>query len=232
MHIQRLICLCTSMLLAGACGGDNSSSTDPTSEGDSADSSTTVTETDPSSATETETSPTTEEPTTEAPTTEEPTTDGPTTEAPTTEEPTTEEPTTDDPTGGQEVLPPTNSEELLAWLQNGEYEWWPSDSIHDSDGPHFGQVQTFFNPALHDSFEAANPAHPVGAATVKRLLGDGDATGWSVAVKTQDDSDGGNGWYWFEFYEGSVYGDGNGVGLCTNCHSGGNDYVLTPFPLL
>jgi len=221
MHIQSIICLGTSLLLVGGCGGDTSNSTDATSEAGTTDTSTTnvATGTDSEATGETQSSET------------EATTDGPTTEDPTTEDPTTEDPT-DDPTEGQEVLPPTDSAELLIWLQNGEYEWWPSDSVHESNGPHFGQVQTFFNPALHDSFEADDAAHPAGAATVKRLLGGGNATGWSVAVKTQDDSDGGNGWYWYEYYEGNTFADGNGIGLCTNCHSGGKDYVLTPFPLL
>ncbi len=233
------------LVLVTACGSEPSTSTDGTTDvttagteqttaGETTESGGETSETDGSTEAPTTDGPTTDGPTTEDPTTEDPTTEDPTTEDPTTEDPTTdatEDPTTEDPTEGGEVLPPTNSDELLVWLQNGEYEWWPSDSLHDSNGPHFGQVQTFFNPALHDSFEADEPMHPAGAATVKRLYGNGNATGWAVMVKIQDDSDNGNGWYWYEYYNGSTYADGTGVGLCTNCHSGGKDYVLTPFPL-
>ncbi len=221
MRLQALVFLSACSLLA-ACGDDPSTSSDSTSQASASETEpTTDATTDPTDPTE---GPTTENPTTDGPTTEDPT------EGPTTENPTTDGPTTDDPTGG-DVLPPTDSAELLLWLENGEYEWWPSDSVHESTGPHFGEVQTFFNPALFDSFEADNAMHPTGAAAVKRLYGDGNQTGWSVMVKVQDDSDGGNGWYWYEYYNGNTYADGTGQSLCYGCHSGGQDYILTPFPL-
>ena len=53
----------------------------------------------------------------------------------------------------------------------------------------------------------------------------------SVSVKTAPASDGGQGWYWYEIYNDSVFGDGNGDATCVGCHSAGQDYVRSPFPL-
>jgi hypothetical protein len=69
---------------------------------------------------------------------------------------------------------------------------------------------------------------------VKELYGNGTTTvtGWAVAVKTGVRSDDGAGWYWYEVLStragASPVADGNGVSLCTGCHAGGKDYVLTP----
>ncbi|MCA9718899.1 MAG: hypothetical protein KC468_29795 [Myxococcales bacterium] len=136
-------------------------------------------------------------------------------------------------TGADDQLPPTNSGELRPWLDDGGYLGWTAESApHDSAGPHFGTVRTYVNQALLDSLDAQDATHPQGAAAVKELYGDGDAVlGWSVAIKTQADSAMGDGWYWYEVYNGSVFGDGLGDGTCTGCHGGGLDYVLTPYPL-
>lgn len=135
--------------------------------------------------------------------------------------------------GDPQPLPPTNGAELVPWLQAGEYLDWQAESgVHPSTGPHFGGVRTFVNDVLYASLEAGATSHPAGSAAIKELYGAGDAVlGWSVEIKLQDDSAGGDGWYWYEGYQDSVYADGNGEGICTGCHGGGNDYVLTPFPL-
>lgn len=135
--------------------------------------------------------------------------------------------------GGVDQVPPIDAAQLLPWLESGEYLGWPGESgVHPSTGPHFGGVWTYVNDALYQSLESGAPTHPMEAATVKELYGDGDTVrGWSVMVKVQADSASGDGWYWYEIYDGSVYGDGTGLGICTGCHGGGSDYVLTPFPL-
>lgn len=141
--------------------------------------------------------------------------------------------TGDATTGAAEESPPTNSAELLPWLEAGEYLTWAAESEpHVSAGPH-GTVRTFINGALLASFEAGLAAHPQGAASVKELYtAGGQPDGWAVMVKVQPDSAGGAGWYWYELLGGDVYADGTGVGLCTGCHGGGGvDLVLTPFPL-
>ncbi|NJK32822.1 MAG: hypothetical protein HC927_10670, partial [Deltaproteobacteria bacterium] len=89
----------------------------------------------------------------------------------------------------------------------------------------------FVDPCLAASLEAGNAEHPVGSATVKELYGDGDAVlGYSVMVKLEAGAEG-DGWYWYEEYQGNVYADEQGAGLCTGCHSGGVDYFLSPWPL-
>jgi hypothetical protein len=136
--------------------------------------------------------------------------------------------------------PPTEEAALAAWLAAGHYKGWPSESgLHPSTGPHFGDVRTFVNPTLHDSLEAGNAAHPKGAATVKELYGGGvELKGWSVIIKGFDNSTmqaAGDGWYWYESYDGSVYASSFGAGLCVGCHAASHpdfkDHVLTPFPL-
>lgn len=149
-----------------------------------------------------------------------------------------------DTNGGDDGLPaaaedpdplvvPTNSDDLLEWLVAEPYLDWPSESgIHRSTGPHFGDVQTWVTPALLDSLEAGNAEHPAGSATVKELYGSGsERRGWSVSVKLADLSQGGEQWYWYEWFNGSIVASGDGISVCTGCHSGGQDFVLTPIPL-
>ena len=136
--------------------------------------------------------------------------------------------------GAVDQLPPLGStDELLAWLESEAYLGWAAESgIHPSAGPHGGQVRTFVNDALLGSLAGGDLAHPQGAAAVKELWGDGNTrVGWAVEVKVAAESQGGDGWYWYEKIDQTVYGGDVGVALCTNCHGGGVDYVLTPYPL-
>lgn len=132
---------------------------------------------------------------------------------------------------------PTDAESLLPWLVAEPYLDWPGESgIHASTGPHFGNVRAWIHPSLEQSLAAGAEQHPAGVATVKELYGDGQTQGqtrrgWSVSVKASDDSAGGDGWYWYEWYDGEVLASGDGFSACTECHGGGADFVLTPFPL-
>ncbi|MEM6996074.1 MAG: hypothetical protein AAF721_36545 [Myxococcota bacterium] len=130
-------------------------------------------------------------------------------------------------------IPQGDPAALLDWLGGGGYLDWEAESaVHDGTGPHFGAVRTYFTEDLIASLTAENTEHPAGSATVKELSGSGDRViGWSVSIKTADDSDDGNGWYWYEYFEGSVIAEGDGISICTGCHAGGRDYVLSPFPL-
>jgi hypothetical protein len=132
-------------------------------------------------------------------------------------------------------IPPTESSALFAWLGSGAYERWTAEStIHPSAGPHGGDVRTYVNDALLGSL-AEGSAQPEGAAAVKELYSAGQLRGWAVGVKTEPDSAGGDNWYWYENFSvtdpANPVAAGLGVGLCSNCHEGGLDYVLTPFPL-
>jgi hypothetical protein len=137
--------------------------------------------------------------------------------------------------GSAEQLPPTESSALFAWLGSGAYETWTAESaIHPSAGPHGGDVRTYVNDALFDSL-SSGANHPAGAAAVKELYSGAELQGWAVGVKTAPDSAAGDNWYWYEIFSvtdpSNPVAAGLGVGLCSNCHAGGQDFVLTPFPL-
>lgn len=126
-------------------------------------------------------------------------------------------------------------DELQPWLAAGEYEDFEAESeVHASSGPH-GRVRTFLSPGLSESL-AAGGDHPLGVAAVKELY-DGDAlNGWVVSVKIADDSAGGENWYWYEVFDPAPDATpavaGTGANNCVDCHgSGGQDYILTPYPL-
>ena len=157
---------------------------------------------------------------------------------------TTDEPgTTGDPsagestgdTGAAQELPPIESAEVLeAWLADGSYKTWAAESsVHPSTGPHGGNVRTFVNAVALASLAADNAEHPKDSATVKELYGGGvdEIIGYAVSLKTAPESQGGGTWYWYERVNANIYADGLGVGLCTGCHGGGADYILTPYPL-
>lgn len=136
--------------------------------------------------------------------------------------------------GGARAEAPTESAELLPWLEKGAYREWSAESgIHRSEGPHFGRVRTFFSPRLVQSMGGTGGGHPRGVAAVKELYGSvsEEVIGWAVAVKKDFPSADGAGWYWYEVMRGMVYADGRGAGQCVGCHMRGVDFILTPWPL-
>ena len=139
---------------------------------------------------------------------------------------------------------PTDTDDLFAYLVGREYESFANreSGLHPSRGPHvkFGNpVRVFMSDDMVASLEAGNASHPAGSSIVKELYLPDGATleGWAVMVKTQDETDDGNGWFWYEVVsttDPTRLGGGeagNGVRLCTGCHVTGRDYVLTTFPL-
>jgi hypothetical protein len=142
--------------------------------------------------------------------------------------------------GGEPLLDndvPADPDALFEFLSSGEYTKFASESAaHASEGPHDGDVRVFLNPALEDSLAAGNGSHPKGAAAIKELgVQDGSPTGWAVFVKTAEDSAGGDGIYWYEIFSTTDGSDppysGNGLDACKGCHSGGNDFYLSAYPL-
>lgn len=150
---------------------------------------------------------------------------------PTTGEATTGEATT----GAAEELPPIDSADALeAWLAGGAYKQWAAESkVHASTGPHGGNVRTYVNAIALGSLAAQQAEHPQDAALVKELYGDSMDTliGYAVMRKTAAKSEAGANWYWYERIDANIYADGPGVLLCSGCHGGGADYILTPYPL-
>lgn len=133
----------------------------------------------------------------------------------------------------QTPKPPLGGEALLQWLQAGHYKDWHAESgIHESDGPHFGKVRAFLNSILFDSMNLKAQQHPEDSVAVKELYGESEEVkGWAVGIKMAEESDGGANWYWYEYFNNNTVKDGKGVFLCSACHHGGQDYVLTPWPL-
>lgn len=125
---------------------------------------------------------------------------------------------------------------LLEWLRARSYASYRGESsVHASSGPHGGNVRTFVNAKLAASLDASGE-HPEGSVAVKELYGSGttDVTGWAVMIKTQPESAAGAGFYWYEVFgtePGASAIEGQGKGLCVDCHAGGRDFFLTPFPL-
>ncbi|HVJ92125.1 MAG TPA: hypothetical protein VM580_20130 [Labilithrix sp.] len=133
---------------------------------------------------------------------------------------------------------PTDPAGLNAWLQTRAYQAWPQESAPRpytrGAGGHSGDVRTYLNPTLDESMQSSNEEHPKGSAAVKEFLSGGKLTGWAAYVKTEDSSNGGKGWYWYEVFDvtpGSRSIGGQGSGICTGCHSAGRDFVRVPYPL-
>lgn len=136
-----------------------------------------------------------------------------------------------------EIIPPTEKKMLLNWLNNKPYQsWYKESKVHPSFGPH-DDVKVFYNSILKASMEAGNKNHPIGSSSVKEQHKGGQHYGWSVAIKVEKESKGGDGWYWFESLDltdlSEVVFDGIGEAACTGCHvrPGNKDLILSGFPL-
>jgi hypothetical protein len=138
--------------------------------------------------------------------------------------------------GDEGGVVPTSPVALQAWLATRAYKCWTHESTtHPSTGPHGGDVQTYLNAKLDASMKTG-AEHPAGAVAVKELFGTAgkEVTGWAVLVKTQPASAAGQGYYWYETFgttPGASSIEGQGKALCVDCHSGGKDFVLIPYPL-
>ena len=136
---------------------------------------------------------------------------------------------------------PLDKEALLTYLKEGKYKDLPykETKTHPSIGPHQKvslPVRVFMNKTIGDSLLAMNKNHPVGSLMVKEMFTkSGDPTGWAVMVKTQDETNQGKGWFWYEIADldktPKVVTHGNGVSGCYQCHSIGRDTVRSHFPL-
>ncbi len=135
---------------------------------------------------------------------------------------------------------PTEKDRLFRYLQGGSYKEFAAkeSAAHPTRGPHtkFGlAVRVFLDPKLDASLRAGNASHPAGSAAVKEMYdASGNLQGWAVMVKTQAESDGGKGWYWYENTSttsgSNPVAAGNGVTLCLGCPFPGKDFVLSGYP--
>lgn len=132
---------------------------------------------------------------------------------------------------------PSEPAALLAYLRSGAYKSFGSESgPHPSTGPHGGRVLTYVNDLLAQSLDASEAEHPRCAASVKELfLGKNEVSGWAVFVKTEELSNKGKGYYWYEITSTRAGAradyEGRGIGVCVGCHSAGRDQFRAPWPL-
>jgi hypothetical protein len=151
------------------------------------------------------------------------------------------QPTATTPTGSQSSMP-LGKQALFDYLKSGRYKNYASQQkdTHPGRGPHTlvtAPVRVFYNDALSDSLKAGNAEHPAGAAAVKEMFTkEGDLEGWAVMAKTQDRTDDGRGWFWYEVTSptesSAIAAMGNGVPGCVSCHSVlDQDLILSGYPL-
>ncbi|HET7539412.1 MAG TPA: hypothetical protein VFK05_06050 [Polyangiaceae bacterium] len=132
---------------------------------------------------------------------------------------------------------PDDAPALLSFLEAQQYAEWPKEAeTHPSAGPHGERVRVYYSPSAARALKGGASSLPAGAASVKELTtSDGTLSGYSVWVKVQEASDGGNGFFWYERVrrpDGSdaVYGNARGSSVCVGCHSAGQDYSLSTLP--
>jgi hypothetical protein len=131
---------------------------------------------------------------------------------------------------------PDEATALVAFLEARQYAGWAKEAeYHSSAGPHGGGVRVYYSPKAAAAVRSGAANLPAGAASVKELTNGGALYGYSVWVKVQDTTDGGNGFYWYELIrqgdgKDSVYGDARGSSDCVGCHSSGKDYNLSTLP--
>jgi mono/diheme cytochrome c family protein len=136
---------------------------------------------------------------------------------------------------------PLDKDELFTYLISKKYKEFKNQEtkMHPSQGPHqkLGlPVKVFMNDKITASMEKGNAEHPMGSVIVKEMFNeDNTLSGWAVMAKTQDKTDGGNGWFWYEVTspenKDAIAAIGNGVTGCFSCHTIGKDMVRSNFPL-
>ena len=134
--------------------------------------------------------------------------------------------------------PPTNDDDMDAWLETGVYKDWHCESaVHAARAPSpHGFTRICSNDAIANNARG-NGAWPRGAAAVKEMYASEnskDPDAYAVYLKTADDSADGANWYWYGHVSiGSPEVDGMGdsgpaSSMCVSCHAGAaRDFVWT-----
>ena len=133
-------------------------------------------------------------------------------------------------------IPPTKKKQLLRWLKAGNYrETYSAESeVHESTGPHGGNVRTYYNSVLVGDLKDGKTVFSKGAAMVKELYFDGkeEVIGYAVMIKVRKNSgNSGQGWLFYESFDGTnkdaIFG--RGLSECADCHSVGVDFLRSSF---
>ena len=128
----------------------------------------------------------------------------------------------------QSRVPPATPDAMKPYLDARVYSAWPADPAIKPSSVHFGNVRIWTNPILKASLALGKAEHPVGSAAIKELYGNGtQRRGWAAMVRTSAGG-GGNGWYWYEVFDGALVGEGQGAtktaAACDSCHLSGADF--------
>lgn len=136
---------------------------------------------------------------------------------------------------------PVNKDKLFTYLVSKKYQEFKTKEkeMHPSQGPHTKlglPVRVFMNGKISSSLDKGNAEHPMGSVIVKEMFDENKTlAGWAVMAKTQESTDAGNGWFWYEVTsvedKNAIAAIGNGVQGCVSCHGLGSDMVRTAFPL-
>ncbi len=156
--------------------------------------------------------------------------------------------------------PPQGASAVESWLASGAYKGWQCEpAVHAARSPSPHGFNRICSNDLVSANATGTGAWPKGAAAVKELYASLEATvpsGYSVYLKTSEDSAGGDNWYWYERLPPAdaaklglpeVVADGlgnagNAKAICVSCHVaagsdqahtpslGGRDQVYTPVP--
>jgi hypothetical protein len=125
-----------------------------------------------------------------------------------------------------EQSPPVTHAELVLWLAEGHYLAWACEpEAHPARPPGaHGENRICSNDLLSQS---ASGRFPIGAASVKELVRDGEVEGFAVMRRITGDA-AANAWYWYESVGSNVIADGRSPGICTGCHGGApRDFIFT-----
>ena len=138
--------------------------------------------------------------------------------------------------GDAQTPPTTSAQAIQTWIAAGSYKAWhcePTAHAPRAPSPHTSQNRVCSN----DLLSATGPGeYPIGAASVKELVTDGQIAGQAVYVK--DRTGGGESFVWFEANGSSVAAFGHGDSgtpkdVCVGCHANagpshfGHDFVFT-----
>ena len=108
------------------------------------------------------------------------------------------------------------------WLDQRLYETWDAEPLaHISKGPHFGYVRTYVNAVAYEGLTTGAAQLGRGAVAVKVVYGGSlaDVQGHALAHMIADESALGDGWYWFERFDGNEIMSKRGSDtFCAECH--------------
>lgn len=135
-----------------------------------------------------------------------------------------------------ESVPPTKKKKLLKWLKAGNYRetYTAEPEVHESTGPHGGNVRTYYNPILVDDLNKGKTTFSRCATMIKELYfsEEEEVIGYAVMIKVEKKSGKkGKGWLFYETFDGTNedVSYGKGISECADCHSDGVDYLLSDF---